>query len=245
MSRIQAKRPSPALVISLLALFVALGGSAYAASKIGTKQIKNGAVTAAKIKKNAVTGTKIKKGAITAAKIKNGSVTGAKIKLSSLGTVPSATNAGHASSADHAGSADNATNAANFSRYFTSGLKKVPVGQTVALANVGPFSFSGVCEDRGGGEYKAWVKVTTSAAGSFLYSEGTYDYQGDFEPGEEGVASEASESASPEWLGYYGYYNEFYAASPSGDVLLEGHANNGVHVFGADCAFALNFINEA
>ena len=40
MSKLRAGRPSPALVISLLALFVALGGSAYAATKIGTKDIK-------------------------------------------------------------------------------------------------------------------------------------------------------------------------------------------------------------
>ena len=47
--------PSPAMVISLIALFVALGGTSYAAitalpiNSVGTKQIKNGAVTAAKL----------------------------------------------------------------------------------------------------------------------------------------------------------------------------------------------------
>jgi hypothetical protein len=47
--------PSPALVISLIALFVAFGGTSYAAlntfpkNSVGTKQIKNGAVTAAKM----------------------------------------------------------------------------------------------------------------------------------------------------------------------------------------------------
>ncbi len=46
--------PSPALVISVIALFVALGGTSYAAmtlpkNSVGTKQIKNGAVTAAKL----------------------------------------------------------------------------------------------------------------------------------------------------------------------------------------------------
>jgi hypothetical protein len=232
MSKLGGKRPSPALVISMLALFVALGGSAYAATKIGTKNIKNNAITASKIKKNAV----------TTAKIKNGAVTGAKVNAATLGTVPNAT---HASTADSASKAIDATNATNFSRYFTSGLKKASVGQTVALGNVGPFSFTGVCEDLGGGEYQAWVKVITSASGSFLYSEEADNYEGDFEPGEEGVASEYSASTTPEWFGYYGYYNEFYAASPSGDVLIEGHANNGIHVFGSDCAFALSYVNEA
>jgi hypothetical protein len=47
-------RPSPALVISLVALFVALGGTTYAAvslprNSVGTVQLKNGAVTKQKI----------------------------------------------------------------------------------------------------------------------------------------------------------------------------------------------------
>jgi hypothetical protein len=48
------RKPSPALVISLVALFVALGGTSYAAirlpkNSIGTKQLKDGAVTRSKI----------------------------------------------------------------------------------------------------------------------------------------------------------------------------------------------------
>jgi len=45
-------RPSPATVIALLALFVSLGGSAYAINKIGTNQIRNGAVTKPKLATN-------------------------------------------------------------------------------------------------------------------------------------------------------------------------------------------------
>jgi hypothetical protein len=51
--------PSPAMVVSLIALFVALGGTSYAAltlpkNSVGTKQLKNGAVTAAKISGSAL-----------------------------------------------------------------------------------------------------------------------------------------------------------------------------------------------
>ncbi|HEY1285864.1 MAG TPA: hypothetical protein VGF04_07225 [Solirubrobacterales bacterium] len=72
-------------VISCIALFVALGGLAVAATKlpknsVGTKQLKKNSVTTAKIKKNAVTGAKVKKQ----------SLTGSDIKLSTLGTVPTA-----------------------------------------------------------------------------------------------------------------------------------------------------------
>lgn len=45
-------RPSPATAVALLALFVSLGGSAYAINKIGTNQIRNGAVTKPKLAKN-------------------------------------------------------------------------------------------------------------------------------------------------------------------------------------------------
>lgn len=117
MQSLRPRRPSPALVISLIALIVALGGTSYAAMKlpknsVGTKQLK----------KNAVTGVKIKKKAVTGAKVKDHSLTGADINLAQLGTVPSATNAAHAGLADRAGnaahatSADRATNATNASQ---------------------------------------------------------------------------------------------------------------------------------
>ena len=76
-------------VTSCLALFVALGGSAYAAAhlkknSVGAKQIKSNAVTSAKIKASAVTEAKIKASAVTAAKIKEGSVDGSKIANGSV-----------------------------------------------------------------------------------------------------------------------------------------------------------------
>jgi hypothetical protein len=64
MQKRRFRAPSPALVISLIALFVALGGTTYAAtslpaSSVGAKQLKKNAVTAPKIKKGAVTASKI------------------------------------------------------------------------------------------------------------------------------------------------------------------------------------------
>jgi hypothetical protein len=88
--------------IALLALFIALSGSAFAASlalpnnSVGTKQLK--------------------KNAVISSKIKNNQVTGADVRESSLGKVPSAANADHATSADNAtlaATATSATNAAN------------------------------------------------------------------------------------------------------------------------------------
>ncbi len=55
MRNLKLQRPSPALVVSLVALSVALGGTGYAAvvlpaNSVGAKQIKRNAVTAAKVK---------------------------------------------------------------------------------------------------------------------------------------------------------------------------------------------------
>jgi hypothetical protein len=43
----------------------------------------------------------------------------------------------------------------------------------------------------------------------------------------------------------FSYYNEFAAASPDGSVILQGQAESGVHVFGADCAFEVHGTNNA
>ncbi len=67
MKRILRGRSSPALIVSAIALFVALGGSAYALT---------------------VTGANIRNGTVSAADVKNYSLTGKDIQRDSLGRVP-------------------------------------------------------------------------------------------------------------------------------------------------------------
>lgn len=86
-------RPSPAMVVALIALIAALSGSAYAAiarNSVGTRQLKASSVTTGKIANNAING----------AKVADGSLTGTDINLGALGTVPSATSAQSAGNAD-------------------------------------------------------------------------------------------------------------------------------------------------
>ena len=82
------KKPSPAMVVACIALFVALGGIGYAAVKlpansVGTKQLK----------KNAVSSSKIRNGAVTSTKIGADQVTGQQVAEATLGQVPSAADA--------------------------------------------------------------------------------------------------------------------------------------------------------
>jgi hypothetical protein len=93
-------------VIALLALFIALGGSVYAASNkidgsqvkpnslpgnrlvpgsVATNQLKKGSIGEAQLKANAVAGKQIKAGAVTAGKIAAGTITGTQVKSGSLG----------------------------------------------------------------------------------------------------------------------------------------------------------------
>lgn len=249
MSKVRAKRPSPALVISLLALFVALGGSAYAAQKIGTKEIKN----------NAITPAKIKKGAVTTPKIKDNAITGAKIAEASLGAVPSAQHAATAASADTAKSAitadtaksattaQTAENALNFSHYFSSGLKKASQGETVTLLEIGPFTIVGKCVDGGSGYSEASIYMTTNQVGSSMYSYEDNYYEADFNPGTEVELGYEADNDGPDinWDDQYPYYTGFYAASADGETLLQGDAVNAVYVFDSQCAFWVDGTNAA
>lgn len=90
-------------VTATVALFVALGGTGYAAAtlqknSVGTKQLRNGAVTT----------SKLHRGAVNASKVAKNSLTGKQINAGTLGTVPSATHATTAGSAAPSGAASGA-----------------------------------------------------------------------------------------------------------------------------------------
>lgn len=105
-------------VMASIAVFLVLGGgAAFAAGKlaknsVGTKQLKANSVTTAKIKKDAVTG--------------------AKVKESTLGEVPSATNAGNANTA-------NGQTVHKIRGVLTEGQSNVPI------ATIAGFTLSATC----------------------------------------------------------------------------------------------------
>jgi hypothetical protein len=70
-------RPSPSMVVALLALFIALGGTGYAVTAlpkntVGAKQLKRNAVTGKKVRKNAITSPKVKDFSLLAKDFKAG-----------------------------------------------------------------------------------------------------------------------------------------------------------------------------
>jgi hypothetical protein len=98
-------------VIAVIALFIALGGAAYAGTKINGKTIVNKSIGGGKLKNETITANKIKKGTITSAQIAPGSIDSTQINVNTLTTVPSAQTATTATTATTAKSAETATKA--------------------------------------------------------------------------------------------------------------------------------------
>ena len=86
------QRPSPSLVISCIALFVALGGVGYAAAtgSIDGREIKNNAVATKDLKNNDIRGRDIRRSTIAGSDVAFNTLSGADINETSLGKVPSA-----------------------------------------------------------------------------------------------------------------------------------------------------------
>ena len=58
------KRPSHATIVAYLALFTALGGSAYAAATIGSREIKNNSIHSRDVRNNTLSGRDVNERAL-------------------------------------------------------------------------------------------------------------------------------------------------------------------------------------
>ena len=65
MTRLLSKRPSAAMIVALVALFVALGGSSYAAVKISARDINRGAVGTRAIADNSLRSADIRNATVS------------------------------------------------------------------------------------------------------------------------------------------------------------------------------------
>jgi hypothetical protein len=96
-SRLAPRRPSAAMIVALLALFVALGGPAQAAHLINGKLLKRGSVSGKAIKDHSVTTADLSKravrklqttpaGSVTESKLANRAVTPGKLAPGAVGS---------------------------------------------------------------------------------------------------------------------------------------------------------------
>jgi hypothetical protein len=131
-------RGSPALVVSVIALFVALGGSVYAAQKarIDGKAIRAKSIPGNRLKPRSIAANRLKPGVLRSAI--GGPLTGVDINELTLGQVP---DAAHADSADFAQSAVDAQTALNAVNAVDA---KTVNGHNVGCMT-GTVAFAGAC----------------------------------------------------------------------------------------------------
>jgi hypothetical protein len=168
------KRLTYANVMSSLAVFLVLGGAtAFAATKIGSSEIKANAITTGKIKKEAITAGKIKNAAVTGGKLAPGAVDASKINTTGL-TVPLALKANSATDAVNATNAANAINATNAKNsntvngqaIFKANYRANAVSGATVFFSAGGLTITGSCA--AGNDIA--VTATTSKADSSIYT---------------------------------------------------------------------------
>jgi len=131
----RVRRPGPAAAIAAVALFVALGGSVYAATKIDGTTIKPNSMPGNRVVVGSLPANRLQEGTIPGNRLAPGSVTGEQVDSSTLDTVPRAERAETAESAHQAATAVRAESAANAER----------LGGRRAGCTGGTVEFGGAC----------------------------------------------------------------------------------------------------
>ena len=157
MNHVRRLLPSPAMAVAVIALCVALSGTAYAAAKISGKNIKNRSIAGSKMKKNTLGSNEIKESSIA----------------SKMPTVPSATNATNATNATRANTAAE-----------LDGLVKFGAAQGLDTAetdvyNSGKLRLTQACDGAGALLLRAYTAVDNASI--FAYGNGSDTSDGDFD----------------------------------------------------------------
>jgi len=86
MHRILKRRPSPAMVVALIALFIAMGGVSYglATGSIDSREIRNNSVSTRDLRNNNIRGKDIRRSTIVGSDVASNTLRGADIDESSL-----------------------------------------------------------------------------------------------------------------------------------------------------------------
>ena len=229
MQKFRSRRPSGSMFVALLALFVALGGSSYAALTITSSNIKNGTIKGLDIHSSTITGSKLK----------NNTLNGRQINESRLGTVPSATNATNAISAANAASAGTAANVSGLIRWHQKTVAtagpSLAASNDVVLATAGPFTIKGKCFVSGANTL-ASTTIATSQDGAATqgYSTGGAVPQNVSDGDKKINEIDAVGATATHVRDFRGPYDGSWAAQTrDGSTELNGFANQAVWQQGA------------
>ena len=212
--------PSASTAVALLALFVALGGTGYAAVKVNGKNIKN----------RTITGKKLKNRTITGGKLKNNTLTGKQIKESKLATVPKTKRATTAGTANGLAAGAAAEIIRPGKVLDTDLVKLAAVGNSPATSPLrtvfsrGPFAVQVACWNAPAGKTALRLRFTSLEPGSIV-SNTTLPFE--FTTEEVSRAPDDSSAAF---------------AAPSGAALAASFYY-GIKALGADCLVAVNGVS--
>lgn len=78
-------RPPASMAVALMALFVALGGTSYAAITISGKNVKNGSLSGADIKNGSLRGTDVRNRSLTSSDLSSGTISSLRGKSGPAG----------------------------------------------------------------------------------------------------------------------------------------------------------------
>jgi len=198
----RSRRPSASLVIACLALFVALGGGAYAAAKLD---------------KNSVTSKQVKNASLKGKDLKNDTVTGKQIKEEKLGQVPSAA------------SSDKSGDSAKFAG--VTGIRVQPFtltnGGSQQMLQHGAFTLTATCSINEGGNDFARVLISTTVDNSSLDGSDTTE---DLDVGTPATNREYASVSNLTGTPAFNQESDGAAIAPDGTEILGQDAYAGVNL---------------
>jgi hypothetical protein len=239
---IAGRRPSPAMVVALIALFVSLSGVSYgvATGFIDSREIKNNEVRSLDIRNNEVRTRDLRNNEVRGIDIRNSTInsrdvalntlTGVDINEGLLGKVPSAAAADTAGTAGTANSATTADSVGGVSIAKLSWSSEIGGTAFEQIATVGGLTLEARCENAGGPAVV--VQARTSVANSEIstHFQSFSNDMFDFDPGETFVVVDHVDAPG-----------QITFAAPNGNVVLvEALARedaDDVLASGDDCGF--------
>ena len=239
--RSRPRRPSAALVVSIVALIVALGGTAVAATQIDGASIKVKSIPGNRLKSNTLTGTQIKESTLKTVPSAFGAF--AANKATTAKTADSATTAKTATTATTANTANVAANANQLGGVgpagYVSSSKVIRFSVAMnkgdadrVLTGVGSILFTASCAADGANTAAA-IKAGTNVAGVVIdgVAHGTSDTPT--------VVADDTTTANDTSTAILTAFN------PDGSFSADGQLAAAVNTTGADCRFFGHIVNDA
>jgi hypothetical protein len=229
MERMLLYRPSPAMVVALIALFVAMGGVSYglATGSVDSREIKDNTIRTKDIRNGHVRTRDVRNNNLRGEDILDNTLTGTDVDEGTLGAVPNAINAINANIANSANSANTAGSATTFAgltpRRFTAFT--LTNGQTQTMATIGPFTLTATCVINQANTDVVGVNITTSQDNSALDGD---DSDGDFDTGE--TLKFLETTSTPTGTAAFDANEDGTAIAPDGTEILGQGLYVGVNV---------------